>query len=319
MLMQLVFVTICSIGLIFECAAFGQNYPNKPIRLITGDVGGSLDFSARLIAQDLTKVLGQQVIVDNRGGGGSAVAGQTVAKATPDGYTLLFYSSTFWLLPLMRDLPYDPVKDFAPITSALMTPGLLVVHPSVAANSVKDLIALAKLKPGALNYASAGSGSSSHLAMELFKAMAGVNIVHVPYKGGGPAGVDLMSGRVQIMIQSAPAVIPFVKTGRLKALAVGSLGPSALFPEIPAVAATLPGYEAVLRTGLFAPVTTSAAIIDRLGQETVRILNRVEVKAQFFNAGAEVIGGSPNQLASAIKTEITSMSQVIKNAGIKAD
>ena len=235
--------------------ASGQNYPSKPIRMLAPEAGGGADFVARVIARELTANLGQQVVVENRGGAGGIIAGEIVAKAPPDGYTLLFHGPAIWLLPFLRNhVPYDPVRDFSPITMAVTTPNILVVHPSLPVSSVRELIALAKARPGQINDAGANTASSVHLAAELFKAMAGVKIVRVPFKGVGPSLNALIAGQVQIMFPSAGAVAPHVKSGRLRALAVTSAQPTALAPGLPTVAASgVPGYESIAMFGIFAP------------------------------------------------------------------
>ncbi len=295
----------------------GQAYPDKPIRIVTSDSGGGSDIVARVIAQAVSAPLGQQVVVDNRGGG--VIAGEIVSRAQPDGYTLIYYGSTLWILPLMRkSVPYDTVKDFAPITLAVSSPNILVVHPSVAAKSVKELIALAKARPGELNYASAAAGTIPHLAAELFKSMAGVDLVRVVYKGTGAALNDLLGGQVQVMFATAPSAAPHVKTGRLRALAMTTAHPSAAFPELPTIAtAGLPGYEAVQVSGMFAPAKTPAAIINRLNQEIVRALNQANVKEKLSSTGVEVVGSSAEQFAAKIKSEIVRMGKVIREAGIR--
>lgn len=246
-------------------AACGQGYPAKLIRVITAEAGGSSDLVSRLISQELSAGLGQQVIVENRGGASGVIAAETFVKARPDGYTLLLYSTGIWILPLMQKVPYDPVRDFSPITLATMAPNILVVHPSLPVKSVKELIALAKARPGELNYGSGGSGTSNHLAAELFNAMAGVKIVRIFYKSGGLALKDLAGGHVHLMFSVASYTAPHVKSGRVRALAVTSARPSALLPGLPTVAAAgLPGYESVGMTGLFALAKTPAAIITRL-------------------------------------------------------
>ena len=308
-----------SVGMMVLSAGmvFSQEYPHKPIRLISPGPGGGADFVARFIAQGISGPLGQQVVVDNRPAG--VIPGQIVSKATPDGYTLMVNGNSFWIAPLMRDhLAYDPVKDFAPITSAVGAPNILVVHSSVAAHSVKDLIALAKAKPGVLNYASASAGGSVHLSAELFKHMAAVNIVRISYKTSGTAVTSLVGGEVHLMFANAPSVVPHVKSGRLKALAVTTLQPSVLFPDLPTVsAAGLPGFEVASVYALFAPARTPTAIINRLNQEVVRFLARTDVKEKFFATGVEPIGSSPLELAGAMKSEIARMGKVIKDAGIR--
>ena len=297
--------------------AYSQEFPNKPIRMLAGEVGGSSDFPARMIAQGISGPLGKTVIVDNRP---SSLIGDIVARASPDGYTLLGSGNLLWLEPLIKKTSYDMEKDFSPITLVTATPQVVVVHPSVAANSVKELIALAKAKPGELNYASGPSGAPSHLAPELFKAMAGVNIVRIPYKGSGPGLNALVAGEVEFMINNATAAMPHVKSGKLKALAVTSAQPSALLPGLPTVSASgLPGYETVNMFGILAPAKTPGPIISLLNQEMVRVLNRGDAKEKFLNVGAEVVGSSPVAFAAAIKSETARMGKMIKSAGIKPD
>ena len=296
--------------------AAGQNYPDKVIRIVTSEAGGSLDFAARLVALELTKSLGQTVIVDNRS---TIVAIETAAKAAPDGYTLLFNGAAIWITPLMRsNLPWDAVRDFAPITLAVSSPNIVAVHPSLPVRSVKELIALAKARPGEINYATAAPGTSSHLAAELFKAMAGVNMVSIPYKGAGPALNGLLGGEVQLMFPNAATVAPHIKSGRLRAIAVTSARPSALLPGVPtATASGLPGYEAASINAVFAPANTPGAIVTLLNREIVRIINLRDVKEKFLRAGVETVGGSPAELAAAMKSEVARMSKVIKDAGIR--
>jgi tripartite-type tricarboxylate transporter receptor subunit TctC len=301
--------------------ASGQNYPHKPIRLVTAEAGGGNDFAARVIVQGLAGSLGQQMVVDNRGGAGGAIAAEIVARAQPDGYTLLLYANNIWLIPLLRsNVPYDPVRDFAPITWAARSPSTVVVHPSLPVKSIEDLIAHAKARPGELNYGSGGTGSSTQLAVELFKSMAGVNIVRVPFKGNAPAINALMGGQVQLMFATAGTVAPHLRSGRLRALAVTSAQPSALAPGLPTVAsAGLPGYESISIYGVFAPARTSPAIVKRLNEEIVRVLSRAEVKDKFLASGVEVVGSSAEELAATMKSEITRMGRVIRSAGIREE
>ena len=319
MLRPLLIVSILAIGLVVlgAGAVRGQDYPTKPIRIVTGSAGGGQDFATRIIAQGISGSLGQPVIVDNRGGSG-IIAAEIVAKAPPDGYTLLVAASPHWILPLLQDqVPYDPVKDFSPVTLALRLPNLIVVHPSLPANSVKELIALAKARPAALNYGSSGTGASTHLAAELFKAMAGVNLVRVPYKGGGPALNALLGGEVQVWFPNVAAAAPHVRSGKLRALAVTSTAPSALSPGLPTVAASLPGYEAVSMIGIFAQAKAPAAIINRINQEIVRVLNTAEVRERLLSTGVEPVGGSPKEFAAAVKSEMAKWGKVIRDAGIR--
>jgi tripartite-type tricarboxylate transporter receptor subunit TctC len=296
-----------------------QNYPSKPIRIITAEPGGISDFGARVIAQGMSASMGQQVIVDNRGGG--ALASPPVAKAPPDGYTLTFQGSNMWLLPLFQEnAPYDPIKDFAPISVGGRAPNVLVVHPSLPVKSVKELIALAKAHPGALNYASGTTGSGIHVASEMFKAMAGVNIVRVNYKGTSQAITDLVAGQVQVMFPNAGSGMPLIKAGRLRALAITSAKPSALMPGLPTIADSgVPGYESGAFTAMFAPANTPAPIISRLNQEMLRVLNQPDVKQKYLDRGVEVEPGTPAELLTAVKAEMSAVAKVIKDSGVKGD
>jgi tripartite-type tricarboxylate transporter receptor subunit TctC len=312
-------ITVAAVSVTCVAAARGHDWPTKPLRMLTAELGGGSDLSARLIAQGLSGSLGQQVIVDNRVGG--VIIADIAAKSAPDGYTLFTYSSTLWLIPFMRkETPYDPVKDFAPITLVGSSPMVLVTHPSVAANSMKELIALAKSKPGELNFASGPSGAIPHLAGELFKAMAGINIVHIGYKGVGLAVTDVIGGRIQMMFPNASAALPQVKAGRLRAHAVTSAKPSALAPGLPTVAESgLPGYECVAMYAVFVPAKTPAALVRRLNKEIVDVLNRPDIREKFLTASTEIVAGSPQGLADTMKFEMTRMGKVIKAANIRAE
>jgi len=296
--------------------AFGQSYPNKPVRIVTITAGSGIDFTARLIARALSASLGQQFIVDNRG---SLISGEVVSKAPPDGYTLLVDSSSFWLAPLLQDVPYDPQLSFAPVSLLAASPLILVASPAAPIRSVAELIALAKANPGVLNYASGTSGGSGHLTAELFKTMAGVNIMRVGYKGTVLSYTDLMNGRVHILFESAPAVMPLVKAGKITGMAVTTLQRTVLAPGMPTVAETVPGFEVVSMTSLLAPAKTPTAIVGRLSQEIVRILRTPEAKEKLLNAGTDPVGSSPEQLAITIKSEMAKWGKVIKDAGIRAD
>ena len=296
----------------------GQAYPNKPIRLVTSPAGGAGDFLARLIAAGISTPLGEQVLVDNRPSG--IIPGELVARASPDGYTLLVTGNSLWIGPLLQDTPYDPVKDFLPITAAVTSPNVLIVHPSLSVRSVKELLALARARPGELNYGSSGTGSTNHLAAEMFKAMARVKIERVNYKGSGFALTALLAGEIQIIFNTAGVVTPHLKSGRLKALAVTSAAPSSLTPGVPTLAASgLAGYEAVTVNGLLAPPKTPSTIINRLNQETVRYLSQPDVRQKVLSAGVEVVAGSPEAFAAIIKSEMASMGRVIKDAGIRTN
>ncbi len=296
-----------------------QEFPAKPIRLVTAGAGGGTDFIARLIAQGLTDAFAQQIIVDNRGGSGN-VASEFVDHAPPDGYTLLFTAGSHWIGPLIDNAPYDAVKDFSSVSLATKSPNVLVIHASLPVKSVKDLIALAKAKPGELNYASSATGSSSHLAMELFKAMAGVDIVRIPYKVGATETTDLLTGRVQITFGTAASMTPLLKLGKLKALAVTSAAPTALFPGLPTMAAAgVPGYESTSTTAMFAPAKTPPSVINRIYLEIPKILNAAAIKEKLLKAGVEGVGGSPAELDATVKSDIIKWAKVIKAAGIRTD
>lgn len=305
----------CAIG------ASAQSYPTKPVRLVTAEPGGGNDFAARLIVQGLGGSLGQPMIVDNRGGAGGLIAASAVAKAPPDGYTLLLYANNVWIIPLLqRNAPYDVIRDFVPITWAAKSPNAVVVHPSLPVKSVTDLVALAKARPGELNYGSGGNGSSTHLAVELFKSMARVDIVRVVYKGNGPALTALMAGEIQLMIVPVGSLSAHLNSTRLRAVAVTSAEPSPLVPGLPTVAAAgLPGYESMQIYGVFAPAGTSAAVVTRLNEAIVRVLARPDVKQKFLASGVETVGSTPQELAATMKSEIVRIGKVIKEAGIRGD
>lgn len=298
-----------------------QDYPNKPVRLIAPFVpGGPTDIIARVVAQKLGQNLGQTVVVDNRGGASGAIGCEIAARSAPDGYTLMIGSSgNLAVAPaLYAKLPYDPVKDFQPITQTTAGPQIVVVHPSVAAKSVQELIALARAKPGSLNYASGGAGTTTQLGPELFKSMAGVDIVHVPYKGTGQALSDLMGGQVQMMMSSLLPAMPHVKAGRLRGLAVTSLKRTAALPDMPTMAESgVPGFETTSWHGLVVPARTPKAISARLHTEMVKMLNQPDVKALFLSQGMETVGSSPEQFAAYIKHETEKWTKVIKMIGLK--
>ena len=301
--------------------ASGQDYPRRPIRVVTAEPGGGNDYTARVIVQAIGGSLGQPMIVDNRGGAGGVIAADIVAKAQPDGHTLLLYANNVWIIPLLNsNAPFDAVRDFAPITWAAKSSNTLVVHPSLPVKSVQELIAYAKARPGELNYGSGGNGSSTHLAVELFKSMTGVNIVRVSFKGNGPALNAMLGGEVHVMITTAGSVTPHLKSGRLRPLAVTSAEPSPLAPGLPTIAASgLPGYESIQIYGVFAPAKVPAAIVKRLNEEIVRVLGRPDVKEKFIANGMEPVGSTPQLLAATMKSEIVRIGKVIKEAGIRGD
>ena len=299
-----------------------EGYPQRPIRMIVAyPPGGGTDQVGRVMAEKLTENLGQNVVVDNRGGATGNIGTELAARATPDGYTLLMgnVAPNSVNVSLFQKLGFDPVKDFAPISLVAMTPNILVAHPSVPVQTVKDLIALAKAKPGVLNFPSAGVGSSSHLAGEMLKSMAGIDMVHVPFKGGGPSLIALISGQVQIMFATMPAAMPHVKSGKVRPVAVTTAHRSKAMPELPTIAETgVAGYEAATWYGMLAPAGTPKAVIDRLHGEVVKILagnTRQRLEAQGF----EPAGTRPAEFAAYIKSEIAKWAKVIKEAGIRPE
>ena len=301
-------------GMCVAGAALAQTWPAKPIRIVTVAPGSANDIVARLIAQELRPALGQTVIVDNRG----TIAAEIVARAPVDGYTLLLYGSAVWLSPFIRsNTPYDPVKDFAPITLVASSPNVLVVHPSLPVKSARELIALARSRPGDLNYAAGSLGAAPHLAAELFKSMAKLNIVRVAYKGTGGSLIGLLSGEVEMMFPTAGSVTPHIKSGKLRALAVTSLQPTALAPGLPVLAAALPGYESVSLNGMFAPAKTPDPIIRQLNQEIVRIMTRAEVREKLVAAGTDAMATTPEEFAATIKSEMAKWGALIRDAGIR--
>jgi tripartite-type tricarboxylate transporter receptor subunit TctC len=294
--------------------ADAQAYPGKPVRIVTASAGSNSDFLARLIAQGISGPLGQPVVVDNRSSG--FLAAEAVAKAPPDGYTLLLNTSAWYTVTLFEKQNYDPEKDFAPITITSSTPNLLAIHPSLPVKSVRELITLAKSRPGELNYGNAGIGGGGQFGAEQLKSMAGVNIVSVPYKGSARAVTGLLGGEVQLIFSDFPPLEPHVKSGRLKALAVTSPQPSELFPGMPTMAQTLPGFVVIANIGVLAPAKTSPAIIARLNTEIVRLLKTPEAKERIFHSGSEVVGSTPDELAAWIKTDLARWAKIVKEAGL---
>jgi tripartite-type tricarboxylate transporter receptor subunit TctC len=299
--------------------AHAQDYPTKPVRLVTAEIGGGHDQTARLLAQGLSADLGQQFVVDNRSG--AVIAGEYVSKAPADGYTLLIYGGSLWFASYMRSsVPYDVQRDFAPIGLQVNAPILLVVHPTLPVKNTKELIALAKSKPGQLDYATGQTGATTHLASELFKIMANVDMLRIPYRGNGPAMNALIGGQVQVMFPTAGSVAGQMKAGRVRALAITSAKPSVLFPDLPTVAsAGLNGFSADSIIGAFAPAKTPAALVSRLSREFAVAVNKPEIKQRFNATGVETIGSTPQEFASAIQSEMTRFGKLIKDLGIKED
>jgi len=290
-----------------------DGYPSKVVRIVTAAPGSNNDWGARLLGDEISPSLGHRVIVENRGG----LAAEVVAKAPPDGYTVLFYGPAAWTLQLFRSTGFDPVQDFAPVTLVMSWPIVLVVHPSLPVKSVKDLIALARARPGALNYASGTIGATPFIAGELFKYMAGVNIVRGPYSGTGPSVIGLCSGEVELMFPGAGSVWHFVEQKRLRALGVASSRPSALTPGLQPIALTVPGYESTSNIAFFAPARTPASIISRLNRELVAALGKPEVREKLLKGGVEAVGSSPEELGAYVKLDIARIEKLIKSAGIK--
>jgi tripartite-type tricarboxylate transporter receptor subunit TctC len=300
-----------------------QAYPSRPIRIIVPTApGGPSDIGARLIAQELTKRWGRQVVVETRPGAGSIIGTEIVARAPPDGYTLLLSPSTLAINPASyKKMPYDALRDFAPITQTHFVPNLIVIHPSVPAKSVKEMIALAKTRPGEILYASSGYGTNPHLAIELFASMAQIRLVHVPYKGTLPGLIELLAGRVEMIATSSMSlVVPHVRTGKLRVLGITSAARARALPEFPTIAeAGVPGYEAVQWSGMLAPTGTPQQILARLHKETVAILRTPEIRERLAADSAEIVASSPEEFAAFLKTEIVKWARVAKAAGIEPE
>ncbi len=296
-----------------------QAYPSRPLRLVVPSApGGGTDILARVLASKLTEYLGQTVVVDNRAGAGTTIGIDNVAKAAPDGYTVLVTPSTLALnLWMYTKLPYDAIRDLAPLTQIAAVPNALVVHPSVPARSVAELMALAKKQPGEINAGSAGIGTSPHLSLELFKHLAKINLVHVPYKGSGAAVIAHLSGEISLQIPSLPTVMGYIRTNRLRVLGVTTAKRSPYLPEVPAIGEVVPGYEATQWFGFLATAGTPQAVQDRLSQEAVRALRAPDVAKHMANEGAEIVASTPAQFAAYIKSETEKWGRVIKAAGIK--
>lgn len=298
------------------------NFPMRPIRLIVPYApGGGADTLARGIAQKLSETFGYPVVVDNRGGGGTVLGSDLAAKSPPDGHTIILVASTHAVVSsLHKKLPYDPIKDFAPIVRVASAPNILALHPSVPAASVKELIELARNRPGQLVYASSGNGGGSHLAMELLKSMARIDLIHVPYKGTGPAVIDLLSGQAKLMFGGMIGTLPHVRSGRLKAIAVSSAKRSPVVPDVPTIAESgFPGYEAATWYGVLAPAVTPASIVRKLNADIIGTLNHPELKQRLAGQGAAPAPSTPEEFAAYIKTEVTKWAKVVKESGAHVD
>ncbi len=318
---MLKFLPLLFCALVFGVRAADTAYPMKPIRIIVPFApGGPNDILARLVGQKLTESWGKQVIIDNRPGGGTIIGTDLAAHATPDGYTLLMVSTSHAVnVSLVKKLPYDTLRDFAPVVRLASSPNVLVVNPSLPVNSVRELIALAKAKPGAINYASGGTGTATHLAGELLCILGGVQMAHVPYKGASPATIDLLSGAVSWMFGTILPTLPHVKAGRLRAIAVSGSRRSAALPDVPTVAETLTGFEASSWYGIFTTAKTPRDIVAQLNRESVRIVESPEMRDYLVREGSEPVGGSPEDFAAYFKSEISKWARVIRDAGIKQD
>ena len=309
-------------ALLAPLAAQAQDYPARPVRVVVPfPPGGGTDIVARLVTQKLGERLGANFVIDNRSGAGGTIGTEIVAKSPPDGYTLAVVSGSHAINPsLYRKLGYDAARDFAPVTLIVSGPGLLVVHPSVPAKTVKELIAVAKARPGQLHYASAGNGTPPHLAAELFKTMTGVNMVHVPYKGNTFAFTDLVAGQVSVSFPTIPSALPLVRSGRLRALAVTSARRSAVLPDVPTIAESgVPGYDSASWFGMLAPAGTPAAITTKLQQETARILQLPDIRKRFLDQGLDPVGDTPQEFAAFIGVEIAKWSKVVAASGARVD
>ena len=324
MVKKLVLCTVLVSGLL-SGAAFSvfaaDSYPQRPIRLIIPyPPGGAGDIVGRMLAGSLSTAFGQQMVNDNRGGGGQVIATQIAAGAAPDGYTLFLASATHSINPALRNnLPYDTLKDFVPITLVAESPLVFVAHPSLKVGSIRELIAAAKAQPGRINYASSGPGSGGHMSVELLQSLTGINVVHIPYKGAGPALVDVVAGQVQIICTSPLPSMPHVKSGRLRALGMTSLVRSPAYPDIPAVSETVPGYQSTLWYALLAPAKTPPAIIKRVHDETLKSLAATQMREQMLALGATPVGNSPQELQAFISKEIQMWTRLVKQANIRLD
>lgn len=311
-----------ALTLLMSTAVPAQKYPDRPVRvLVPFPAAGGTDILARIFLQKVTERLGANFVVDNRAGAGGTIGTEIVAKAPPDGYTILICSSSHTINPsVYKKLGYDPIRDFAPITLLASGPGLLVIHPSVPATNVKELIAVAKAKPGQLIYASAGNGTPPHLAAELFKSMAGVDMVHIPYKGNVPAFADLISGAVQVSFPTITSGLPQVRAGKLRGLGVTSKQRSTVVPDIPTIAeGGLPGYESSTWYGMLAPAGTSAVIVKTLHDEMARVLKLEDVREKLLAQGLEPVGNSPAEFSAIITAELVKWRKVVAAAGMKVE
>jgi tripartite-type tricarboxylate transporter receptor subunit TctC len=312
---------LAPLALVAAGVAEGQPYPNKPIRMIVISApGGSTDILSRTVGRALTESMGQQIVLDNKPGGGGIIATETLAKSPADGYTILMSNTSHSVLPsLHAKLPYDPLRDFAPVSLVALTHSLLLVNPTLAARNVKELIALAKAQPGALNYASGTTGASAHFGAELLKLMAGVQIVQVPYKGTAGQLTALIGGEVQMSFVTMPAALPHVNAGRLRVLAIGSPRRAPSLPDVPTVAETLPGFDIGAWNGILAPARTPPAVVTRLNAEILKLTQNAEAREHAAAQGVELIADSPEEFRAYIKAQIERFAKVVKATGMRPD
>ena len=313
---------VCLSGVSIAGLAHAQSWPTKPIKLIVPyPPGGGTDVIARIVQEPLAKELGQQVIIDNRGGAGGSIGSALAAQSPSDGYTVLFTLSSHTINPaIYTKLPFDTEKDFSSVVTVASLPQILVANPNFPAKTVKEVIEMAKAKPGSISYASVGNGSPGHLAGAMMATDAGVDMTHIPYRGGGPAVTDVIAGQVPLLWVSIPAAAQFVKAGKLRALAVSTVKRSAVFPDVPTmVESGFKGFEVDSWYAMFVPAKTPQTIIDRLNKATVNVLAQPEVKEKLLGQGAEAVGDSPAQLSGVVKKEIAKWKQVVKSANIKVD
>jgi tripartite-type tricarboxylate transporter receptor subunit TctC len=321
MLQKSLYAFAASIVLAASSLGYAQSYPAKPIRFLVGfPPSGTNDIVARIVAQKVSELIGQQLVVENRGGANTAIATELGARAAPDGYTILLNSPGHATNPALMKLNFDSVKDFAFITLIAEAPNLVVVHPSLPARNVKELIAVSKKQPGQINYGSSGTGTTVHLSAELFQHMTGVKWVHIPYKGGGPAVIELMAGQTQVYFGNLPTVIGYARAGKLRPLAVTSAKRSAAAPEIPTVAESgVPGFDVTAWYGVSVPAKTPKPLVDRLNTEFVNAIKSPDLRDRLVKAGADPVGNTPEQYTAFVQNEITKWGKVIKAAGIKGE
>lgn len=317
-------ITLTVLAALIVCmlpAAAAQNYPSRPVRLIVPvPPGGGQDIMARALAQKLTESWGESVVVDNRSGASAILGSEILARSAPDGYTLILISSTHVIAPSLNKVPYDPIRDFAPITQLSSQPYVMAINPSLPAKSVKEFTEVAKARPGQLNFGSAGNGTAVQLAAEMFKQMTGTSLTHIPYKGGGPALLSLISGETALLFASLPAAMPLAKAGKLRALAVSGAARSSVAPGLPTVAESgLPGFAVVNFYGVLAPRGTPKALITRLYSDIIKVLNMPDLKERMANEGTDTAGSTPEEFGAFLKSEIDKWARVIKTANVRGE